>query len=321
LTPITGNKVFSSLIILSCLLSSCAAPFRAVPEPSQGNIIVSKSSEKLNQEQPVDQENFEVKKAKKPGKTPLPSISPTEKPTALPTVTPVPVTNFAGDRIISFSGNEWLVRNSNGFEGPGPNMFSNSTDNVYLDQEGQLHLKIVKRDNKWYCAEINSLKSLGYGTYRFYLASRVDQLPSNVVLGLFTYDSNPDYNHREIDIEFSKWGDPSIVNSQFVVQPYETGSNINRFDSNLTGDFTTQSFSWNPNKISFESFYGHYQTAPDNDFVVNSWNYSGTDVPVSGDEKVSINLWNFEGRSPASEIEVVIKKFEFIPAGSVIASK
>lgn len=217
------------------------------------------------------------------------------------------------DRIISFSGYEWTVKNKLQPAGPGPNYFSNSQDNVFVDKLGQLHLKITKKNNKWYCGEIQSIKSLGYGKYKFYLASRIDLLPSNVVLGLFTWDYDDAYHNREIDIEFSKWGKNDNINSQFVVQPYEIDSNIKRFDAKLTGSYTTHSFEWQAKKVAFESFYGHYNSLPNNNFLINNWAYDGKDIPISGNEKVAINLWNFKGINPEKEVEIVIKKFEFIP--------
>ena len=56
------------------------------------------------------------------------------------------------DRIISFSGYEWLVKTSanskSGTAGPGNNYFSNSKDNVWVDKKGWLHLKItIKKAN------------------------------------------------------------------------------------------------------------------------------------------------------------------------------
>ncbi|MHA6793625.1 hypothetical protein ACVGVM_08935 [Pseudonocardia bannensis] len=38
---------------------------------------------------------------------------------------------------------------------------------------------------------------------------RLDRPDPNVVLGLFLYDGDsPEAAHHEVDIEFSRWGDP-----------------------------------------------------------------------------------------------------------------
>ena len=77
---------------------------------------------------------------------------------------------------IQFSGYTWMVKKSAGKVGPGPNYFSDSTANVFVDTAGRLHLRMTKSRNKWYCAEVICTQSLGYGTYRFYLDSAVDAL-------------------------------------------------------------------------------------------------------------------------------------------------
>ena len=57
-------------------------------------------------------------------------------------------------RWISFSGYDWWVKTSFGLVGPGPNYFSDSTNNVWLDAQGRLHLRITNRSNQWQCAEV-----------------------------------------------------------------------------------------------------------------------------------------------------------------------
>lgn len=300
------RKKVSSAVILVTILSSCAQPNSTF-----------NSQAIMNQEQNNKQdEGFNIKARKikpsvNPSPTPVPTVIPTLAPTAIP---------FTGNRIISFSGYDWLVRNTSGTAGPGPNRFSNSTDNVYVDSTGQLHLKITQRDGLWYCASIGALKSLGYGQYKFYISSRLDQLSKDVVAGLFTWDDDPAYNHREIDIEFSKWGNESNSNSQYTVQPYDKATNFSKFNTLLSGDYSTHSFNWTQKKISFESYFGHYNVLPSVDFLIHSWSYTGSDIPLKGNEKTAINLWMFNGVTPTQESELIIKKFEFIPETTVYTS-
>src|SRR5206468_686881 len=102
---------------------------------------------------------------------------------------------------ISFSGYKWEVKTSAANPvGPGPNYFSSATNNVWVDGQGRLHLRITRQTvngtNQWSCAEVVSQRSLGHGTYRFSLDSRVDNLDPKVVLGLFTWSDDPAYSHR-----------------------------------------------------------------------------------------------------------------------------
>src|SRR5205823_5649069 len=109
---------------------------------------------------------------------------------------------------IAFSALEWSVKDVRW--GPDDNSFSAHPDNVSVDRLGHLHLKITKRGGEWQSAEVIAKKAFGYGRYVFYLSSRVDLLNENVVVGLFTWDTNACHandSNGEVDIEFSRWGD------------------------------------------------------------------------------------------------------------------
>ncbi|TWT50322.1 hypothetical protein Pla22_30640 [Rubripirellula amarantea] len=68
--------------------------------------------------------------------------------------------------------------------------FFDDKENVFVDDDVNLHLKITQRDDgRWSASEVSLTQSLGYGTYQWEVASRYDGLPSNVVVGLFTYIS------------------------------------------------------------------------------------------------------------------------------------
>jgi hypothetical protein len=210
----------------------------------------------------------------------------------------------AAPRTIRWSGYRWEVKSSSGRVGPGPNVFSAS--NVRVDAHGRLHLRITKAQGRWYSAEIALDHSLGYGTYTWTLASRVDQLDANAVLGLFTYDdTSPAFAHREIDIEASRWGaanDPT--NAQFVVQPWDRAGNLRRIRLGSKVP-ATLSFTWTKTSLTWRA----PQAKP------STYVYRGTDRPPRGKERARINLWLFRGRAPArgQALEVVIRSFGFEP--------
>ena len=66
-------------------------------------------------------------------------------------------------RTLAWSGRSWLVKASSTPVGPGPNLFSDSTDNVWVDLVGRLHLKITARRGRWYVAEVGSGRVLATG--------------------------------------------------------------------------------------------------------------------------------------------------------------
>jgi hypothetical protein len=222
------------------------------------------------------------------------------------------------ERVISFSGYDWLVKSSrnsiSGTTGPGNNYFSDSKKNVWVDKNGWLHLKISRRNGKWYCAEVVLKKSLGYKKYIFQVSGRVDQFHPNVVGGLFTYLDGTDHP-EEIDIEFSKWGDEKKVNdTQYSIQPTDIQGNTNIFSLNLNGDASTHSFDWKPGKVDFTSYHGHYFSLPaDSTSIIRNWSYSGKDVPADQNGKIHINLWLFHrdmiNLSDHPVAEMIIKNF------------
>ncbi len=209
-------------------------------------------------------------------------------------------------RIIHFAAYDWTVKSSLIPVGPGPNLFSDSLQNVWVDGQGYLHLKITKQsDGKWYCAEIVGTQSLGYGTYSFDLLDTKQLSDPNVVLGLFTWsdDPGPQQNHREIDVEVSQWAIPGNPNTQFVVQPWQVPANMMRFDIHLDRP-SLHTFHWRNDSISFMT--------KQNESVVKFWRYTGTSIPTPGIENPRLNLWIFQN-TPSQEIEVVIRNFTFTP--------
>jgi len=70
-------------------------------------------------------------------------------------------------RTIGWNGEAWMVKKSTGKVGPGPNYFSDSANNVWVDGNNKLHLKITKSGNQWHCAEVIRVTSSGHGAYRF----------------------------------------------------------------------------------------------------------------------------------------------------------
>jgi hypothetical protein len=215
-----------------------------------------------------------------------------------------------GRRILQFSGYTWLVESSaDKTEGPGPNLFSDSKENVWFDSRGKLHLKITQRNDKWYCASLTLLSSPGYGKYIFYLDSRIDQLDANVVGGLFSYKSDLE----EIDIEFSQWGIPGNSNAQFSVQPSQLANNKKAYNIILSNPQSTHWFNWQKDRIDFASIQGQSSELPSAANIIQRWSYTGPDIPPLSVENIKINLWLYQGKPPANlqEAEMVISGFEF----------
>jgi len=220
-------------------------------------------------------------------------------------------------RRLNFSNYSWSVKTSSGnLAGPGPNYFSDSTNNVWVDASGYLHLKITTNSG-WQCAEIISDRNFGYGQYRFTVSAPINLLDANAVLGLFTYSYDSVYNEREIDIEFSRWEydfGPSNV-ADYAIAPYNPGQTF-RFPLPAGVTNSTHSFTWQPNNVAFQSLNGSFASPPAASNILETWNITNG-IPPAGGEQVHLNLWLDNGNPPALglPVEAVITQFEFVPLG------
>lgn len=260
----------------------------------------------------------------------------------------LPRMSMGAGEMIEWSGYQWNVTSSNGRpQGPGPNIFSDSKENVFLDDEGNLHLRIIKSaDGKWHASQVTLAESLGYGTYQWEVSSRYDDLPANVVVGLFTYNSprsvarqtegeigndKPDTAH-EIDIEFTgAWGPGNLF---FTTHDPDIQSPGVHFLTAPKSDKTTHRFRWSPNEILWESFDGHVSDA--NSAVLPlteqrpgtehgkpvQYTYTGPVIPKDLDEVPMINFWIFArkdqqpsliGTTDGTPQELILKSFKFTP--------
>ena len=97
-------------------------------------------------------------------------------------------------------------------------------------------------------------RRLGYGTYAF-VVREVSHLEPAAVFSIFTWDGPAaDQNHRELDIEISRWGDPGGKNAQYVVQPYYVPANVATFKA--PAGVLTYSLRWEPGRATFRTVRG-----------------------------------------------------------------
>lgn len=211
-----------------------------------------------------------------------------------------------GPRIIRFSGFDWIVtRSGDERVHPGPNLFSNSAENAWVDSSGRLHLRITRCDGHWACAGVILRGAVSYGRYVFRISTNVDQLNEQVVAGLFLYRDD----HNEADIEFSRWGDRAAVAGQYVIQPWDHDGNRFRFSMENTGDRSTHIIDFQPESVAFSSYRGHGDTRNPQD-IISEWVYRGEDIPDRNRIKLMINLWLYRGAPPSDgqDVELVIER-------------
>lgn len=217
------------------------------------------------------------------------------------------ITTKTEAKMINFSGLTWKIRND-GQGSPGNNFWRK--DNVWIDENGWLHLKIRKDGDDWTCAELQTVDKFLYGEFDFEIIGRLDQLDKNVVLGLFKYPTEAEKDGLgEIDIEFAKWGDEKNGSGNFTVWSDVKGiaEKTNNFDFSLQGTHTTHAFTRTPESVYFQSFHGHNLQNK-----IYEWIYVGDNIPKTP-MPIYLNFWLFRGMPPSDlqESEIIIKSVKF----------
>lgn len=233
--------------------------------------------------------------------------------------------DFPSGQTIAFSGYNWRVKGP-GFYGPGPNQFCNTSACVSVDGTGSLHLTCQDIGGTWNSTEVVLEDPLGYGDYIFTTKGQIDLLDPQVVLGIFLWQYSVCWDpgatwwnaYNEMDIEFSRWGNPLDDIGQFVVQPYDWWSgNIERFDASFAvNELSSHAFRWTPDVVEFRSWRG----GPDDESpanMIHSWTYNGVHISRNEQPRVHLNLWKLSG-TPASNQEAVFSEFRFVPEQTTV---
>ena len=222
--------------------------------------------------------------------------------------------------------------------GPGNNKFTANTVAVSGDE---LTLQFKKVGSTWSSSEVRIVLQDGspfrYGNYTFHVKTVAvkdsstsetisNTLPSNLVLGLFTWDDTDNYSihenwSHEVDIEMSQWGSATNADLQFLVQPpadpqmyrFYSGSNSSYKQSNQW-----HSFKWLPNKIHWLSTAGggHSHTYSTEQALLYGLKDYVQCLPA--DVEIRMNLWSIDGKTNPPDgvndnqyVEVVIDNFHY----------
>jgi hypothetical protein len=208
-------------------------------------------------------------------------------------------------KTLYFSGYQWQVRQTASDRGGTRNLYDAA--NTWTDQKGFLHLRIDRQGDQWTAAEVRLTRSLGYGSYRFVVRD-VSFLEPAAVFSVFTWDDMAP--PREMNIEISRWGEPTSKNAQYVVPPYYVPANAVRFTA--PAGLLTHVLRWEPGRASFKTVRGSV-SAVGSDAIAEHAFTSG--VPSPGNESIHMNLYVFDNkRNPLrNKCEVIVEKFEYLP--------
>jgi len=208
----------------------------------------------------------------------------------------------------SFSGLTWRVRWVSSDRGGTVNPYN--PGNVYLDPAGALHLRVIQRDQRWTCSEVNLTRSLGYGTYSFTVED-ISKLEPAVVFGIFMWDyATVQGDTHEFDIEISRWGNPRSQNAQFVLQPNYVVTNLSRFTA--PSGKLKHTIVWEPGRLTMMTS----RLIPGEPIVAEHTFTS--EVPAPRSESIRMVLyvyWNGKGKPAGLQhgAEVIVDHFQFLP--------
>lgn len=217
---------------------------------------------------------------------------------------------------IEFAGRTWIVKSgycSTGTTaGPGPNYWCGEEEDVWVDAQDRLHLRINYKESLSEYASVSVKTPVsGCGMYRYHVTSgpngEPDDFDENVVLGLFSYETNSTYDNYEVDIEISDWGD-STPDYNLWYSTWDGGqSTSDHFLATFGSGTVEHAFTWQPSAITFTSIK--------NDVLLYDGVRIDDDVYPCPASPIyaRINLWMYQGESPSSEQEIIIDDFEFIP--------
>src|SRR5262245_22451398 len=162
---------------------------------------------------------------------------------------------------VTWSGRSWKLTN-----GHMAGVASGDPNNISIDADGYLHLRIVQHDGKWTASELFTTENLGFGTFQWIVEGNVYAMDPTTVLGLFTYGPTHHIGtdaEDEIDIEFSPrsktWHG---VNADFTVDPatgHRKPKGVSAWEDNFQvsgGTLTTARMEWFPDHIVFTLMNG-----------------------------------------------------------------
>jgi hypothetical protein len=128
---------------------------------------------------------------------------------------------------------------------------------------------------------------------------------------MFTVDEfRADNSRIELDVELSRWGNPSSKNAQYVVQPFYVPANVSRFAA--PSGVLTHVVRWEPGTASFRTFRGAEGKGAGTNVSEHAFT-SG--IPTPAAETVHIDLYDYHHLPNANSlpVEVVVEKFEYLP--------
>ncbi len=242
-------------------------------------------------------------------------VAPTATRTSTPAV-PTATSVSTGD------GSTWMGHNWNITSGGMAGVAPGSPNNIFVDGNGYLHMKITNNGGSWTAAEMFTQDKLGFGTYQWQIEGNVSNMDKVTVLGLFPYGPVAGIGgdgEDEIDIEFSKWNNTCGCNADFTFWPATGHGNLgpaeDLFTFSPSGSTITARFVWRSNSIVGYVMNGLVPVgdAPTN--VLRTFNFAPSDFTSRIPQvalPLGMNFWAFQAL-PTSNQEIILRNFQYVP--------
>jgi hypothetical protein len=159
---------------------------------------------------------------------------------------------------------------------------------------------------------VNLTRSLGYGTYSFTVED-ISKLEPAAVFGMFTWDySTHQENYGEVDINMTRWGDPTAHNAEFVIQPPIVPANVSRFMA--PAGKLKHTIVWEPGRVTM---FTAPASARAGTSVISEHAFT-SEVPTAGFESIRMTLYVYRNPNGKSldlqrPAEIVVDHFEYLP--------
>jgi hypothetical protein len=209
---------------------------------------------------------------------------------------------------LSWGGILWTV-SPNGAQGPENDPVTNSSNAVYVDSRGRLHLSIIQLRGAWHSVELRSQYPISYGTYQLIIDSAVGRFSDRTVFGMFAYRPHTKKYTNEIDVENSRFPRylPPPFNAQYAVQPYKQRGHEHHYQVKPSYAPLLEQFTWYPpsngkGTVAFETRVGATSHSP----LLARWKYYGESDPTDTNMYLYLTLWLNHGLPPTHGTHSII---------------
>jgi len=219
---------------------------------------------------------------------------------------------------ISWKGHTWQLT-SGGMAG----VCQGDPQNVSVDANGYLHLRITNSGGTWTAAELFTTDRLGFGTYQWQVDGPIDSYDKNVVLGFFPYGPAAGIGAdgtNEIDIEYARWGQANGPNGDWTDYP-ASGGTVGEMSYTFSlggGTLSTSRFVWSSASIA-NALLGGLQPVGSTTGLLKSWTYAPSNPTTNIPQQalpLGMNLWCFDAPpSDGQPVEIVIRDFAYVAPG------